>query len=415
MGTIMDALKKRYSGITNIDEAENIAEILSGVKGAGEPIEAYIDGFNIFTVLYTDGTLIINELIKDREANIAEHGEVVKEYDPWCTRQPYKFEKGAQRPWHEDRASILSVKFGSTVKPLTMKNWFNGCNLCTSIDTTKLDTSQCTSMNRMFMNCSALTSLDVSGFDTSKVTDMSSMFYNCAALTSIDVSGFDTSKVTSMSGMFRGCKVLTDIDVSGFDTSNVTSMAAMLMTCKALTGIDVSGFDTSNVANMSGMFNGCNALTDLDVSGFDTSKVTAINGMFSGCIALTDLDVSGFDTSNARDMTGMFYNCKALTSLDLSSFDTSDVNTMKEMFSGSTNLETITASDAFVTTGLDPDPSIGSNVNVFLNCTSLVGGNGTTYDANHVDSEYARIDTEETPGYFTAASAVETTNTEDAA
>lgn len=33
------------------------------------------------------------------------------------------------------------------------------------------------------------------------------------------------------------------------------------------------------------------------------------------------------------------------------------------------------------------------------------GGNGTTYDANHVNSEYARIDTEETPGYFTAASA----------
>ena len=31
----------------------------------------------------------------------------------------------------------------------------------------------------------------------------------------------------------------------------------------------------------------------------------------------------------------------------------------------------------------------------------LTGGNGTIWDENHTDKEYARIDTPETPGYFT--------------
>ena len=35
------------------------------------------------------------------------------------------------------------------------------------------------------------------------------------------------------------------------------------------------------------------------------------------------------------------------------------------------------------------------------NCTSLVGGSGTAYDASHTDHEYARIDKAGQPGYLT--------------
>ena len=39
---------------------------------------------------------------------------------------------------------------------------------------------------------------------------------------------------------------------------------------------------------------------------------------------------------------------------------------------------------------------------MFDDCTSLVGGMGTTYDRNHIDKEYARIDGgPDCPGYFT--------------
>ena len=349
--TILERLQEKYPEAPGINDARNIAEAIACITNIGgrgaNAIADYIDAIGLSTVLYTDGLLIINEKIEDRETNIAEHGEVVKEYEPWCTMQPYEFDNVNDIPWYVDRNSVLSVKFGSIVKPLSMDIWFHDCASCASIDTTNLDTSQCTSMDNTFNDCSALTSVDVSGFDTSNVTSMSHIFYNCSALTSVDVSGFDTSKVKNFNSMFAGCTALTDLDVSGFDTSNVTDMAFM--------------------------FQACQAITSFDASGFDTSKVTTLKGMFTGCIALQVIDLSIFDTARVTDMSGMFYS--------------------------DSNLETVYASDKFVT------DAVTKGMGMFLSCTSLVGGNGTTYDANHVDAEYARIDTAETPGYFTAASA----------
>ena len=43
---------------------------------------------------------------------------------------------------------------------------------------------------------------------------------------------------------------------------------------------------------------------------------------------------------------------------------------------------------------------------MFGECTSLVGGQGTTYDANHIDKTYAHIDGgPSNPGYFTEKNA----------
>jgi surface protein len=143
------------------------------------------------------------------------------------------------------------------------------------------------------------------------------------------------------------------------------------------------------------------AVEELNVSNFDTSKVTDMRDMFYKCYALTELDLGAFDTSKVIYASNMFYQCTKLTSLDLSSFDTSKVTSMKQMFYKSNRLESIIVSDRFVVSALS---GTDSDTNMFLNCTSLVGGNGTTYSSSHVNSEYARIDTEETPGYFTAAS-----------
>ena len=38
---------------------------------------------------------------------------------------------------------------------------------------------------------------------------------------------------------------------------------------------------------------------------------------------------------------------------------------------------------------------------MFLDAKNIVGGNGTTYNNRYTNATYARIDTEETPGYFT--------------
>ena len=197
----------------------------------------------------------------------------------------------------------------------------------------------------------------------------------------------------NMSYMFQCCGSLTALDVSGFDTSNVVSMFNMFLLCSSLTALDVSGWDTSNVTSMGNMFYGCGSLTALDVSGFDTSNVTHMGDMFFQCFSLAALDVKGWDTSNVENMEGMFAGCSSLATLDVSGFDTSFVTDMRYMFSGCSNLKTIYASEYFEVVDSDY---------MFADCTSLVGGTGTTYDDSRISSDYARVDNPpDAPGYFT--------------
>ena len=255
-------------------------------------------------------------------------------------------------------------------------------------------TYTCLWFNRMG-NLESITGMEY--LNTSQVTDMSWMFTDCEKLASLDVSHFNTAKVTNMSYMFRACKLLTSLDVSSFNTSKVTDMESMFASCSGLTSLNVSNFNTANVTNMHGMFNGCSSLTSLDVSNFNTAKVTDMSYMFR-CKALTSLDLSNFNTSSVTDMSLMFYGCNALTSLNLSSFNTSNVTNMGMMFFDCDHLNKIYVVGSWSTA------AVTSSSSMFTWCYNLVGGKGTTYDADHVDVAYAHIDGgPSNPGYFTDA------------
>ncbi len=290
----------------------------------------------------------------------------------------------------------LNLSSFNTSNVIDMSRMFYGCTGLTSLDLSSFNTSNVTNMNYMFYNCTGLTSLDVSHFNTSNVTNMNYMFYNCTGLTSLDVSHFNTSNVTSMQFMFSGCSGLSSLNLSSFNTSNVTSMSNMFNQCHNLTSLDLSSFNTSKVTSMYNMFFRCYALTSLDLSGFNTSSVTNMSDMFNQCINLTSVNVSSFNTSNVTNMRNMFEYCHKLTSLDLSSFNTSNVTDMSTMFRQSEVLTTIYVGDGWST------DAVTTSTNMFTGCTSLVGGMGTTYDANHVDKTYAHIDGgSNNPGYFT--------------
>ena len=217
-------------------------------------------------------------------------------------------------------------------------------------------------------NLQSITGLEY--LNTSEVTDMAYMFNDCIRLTSLDVSHFNTEKVTTMNSMFYGCLRLESLDVSAFNTAKVENMQWMFLACKALTSLDVSHFDTKNVQDM--------------------------NHMFYNCNNLSNLDVSHFDTKNVQNMKNMFGVCSALTSLDLSNFNTANVTSMEGMFSYSPYLTTIFTGNGWSTAAINPSEIM------FKNCINLVGGMGTTYDANHVDAAYAHIDGgTSNPGYFT--------------
>lgn len=278
--------------------------------------------------------------------------------------------------WGGHQGEIVTVVFDTSFANCTTltstASWFAGCGKLTSIsDISNLKTDNVTDMCYMFSGCSSLTSLNVSGFKTDNVTDMNSMFNGCSSLTMLDVGGLNTANVTDMYGMFGGCSTLTSLDLSNFKTDNVTSMNRMFDGCSSLTSLDVSNFNTANVTYMGYMFWGCSSLTSLDVRNFKTDKVTEMIHMFSGCSNLTMLDIASFNTEN---VASMFY-----------------------MFNGCSNLKSIYAGDGWSTAKVE------NGNGMFNNCTSLVGGAGTVYDANHTDHTYAHIDGgTSNPGYFTA-------------
>jgi len=301
----------------------------------------------------------------------------------------------------EKMTTIEGLENLPTARVTYMHGMFNSCSSLKSLDLRSFDTKNVTGMGQMFYLCQSLTSLDLRSFNTANVEYMNYMFYGCSSLTSLNVSSFDTKNVTAMSDMFNGCSSLTSLDVSSFNTANVTNMSYMFHGCSSLTSLalDVNSFNTANVTNMSHMFASCTSLKSLDVSSFDTKNVEYMNCMFYGCSSLTSLDVSSFDTKNVKYMREMFYGCTSLTSLDLRSFNTANVKSMYYMFKGCSLLTTIYCND-------DDDWSqSASNIdsyNMFYECTSLKGGQGTEYDESNTDISYAHPDEgKNNPGYFT--------------
>ena len=166
------------------------------------------------------------------------------------------------------------------------------CSVCLfifTLDVTKFNTANVTSMCDMFGMCSSLTSLDVTHFNTEKVTNMNSMFENCSSLTSLDVTNFNTAEVTGMYNMFSNCVALTSLYLTNFNTENVTDMGNMFFGCSSLTTIYASSkFVTPQVSNSSGMFYNCEKLKGEEVWAKDkaTDKTYAKieGGYFSGGI-----------------------------------------------------------------------------------------------------------------------------------
>ena len=145
--------------------------------------------------------------------------------------------------------------------------------------------------------------------------------------------------------------------------------------------------------NSSDLFPNFYFLQSVDMSKADTSEFEYTDNMFLNCTYLKDVKLPIFN----NDMTsakGMFKGCQSLKTIDLSNYNASNLKNTEEMFDGCKNLTTIKVNDTW------NNLNITSSTNMFNNCTKLVGGNGTVYDASHTDAEYARIDTPDTKGYL---------------
>ncbi len=281
---------------------------------------------NEMTTLYNDGTLIINEQLKDRSANISKHGAVTNKYVAMDNDNPYTF-NSSPVIWKNERINVKSVEIGRTIKPTSTAYWFDGFTNMEKGDFTNLDTSNVTDMSYMFYNAGKNVlsfKLNLSNLNTSKVTDISNMFYNAGANASTwnvgDLSSWDTSNVTNMMHMFdsigQNSKTWTLGNISNWNTSKVTDMSGMFSYVgKNITtfNLDLSRWDTSNVTNMGGMFAFAGAYStdfNLILDGWDTSKVTSMVQMFAYAGSYEaetfNLDLSRWDTSSVTNMYNMF-------------------------------------------------------------------------------------------------------------
>lgn len=243
------------------DGTYNLVYIAEDECGNTTLAERVVEVATYRTVLYPDGTFIINEKSTNQASNESRHGgtatNVYAPFDPngETASDRYEFTDANQRPWHNECANILSVEIGSNIKPKSTLQWFASFSACTDFDFTNLDTSATTMMRGMFASCIALTTLDLSSFDTRLVANMSEMFYNCQRLVNLNLSSFDTSSVEYMGEMFRQCTALSVLDLSNFDTRSVINTLRMFRQCTALTTIYASSaFDISQATNTSGMF-----------------------------------------------------------------------------------------------------------------------------------------------------------------
>ena len=334
--------------------------------------------------------------------------------------------------------SSLTLSNFNTEKVESMGKMFEGCSALTSLDLSNFNTKKVRYMASMFRACSALTTIYASdNFKTGQVTNSTGMFYGCKNLKGYSDSKTDRKYANSgtdgyftpgcayaefdnatgtLTFRYKGVKPAGAYDLNvksndpgwqaqkrnikkvvfdaSFANARPTSCCLWFADCFYLTEIEgIENLNTEKVTNMVSMFSGCFALTSLDVSNFNTQNVEDMSIMFEYCSALSSLDLSKFNTANVKNMEDMFKECRKLSLLDLSNFNTERVKDMSSMFSGCSTLQTIFASDKFVT------DQVSYGVGMFFDCKNLKGFIDyiSNTDKDKDDNEYANYKT----GYFT--------------
>ncbi len=360
----------------------------------------------------------------------------------------------------------LDLSSFNTSKVTNMNGMFLGCNKLQTLDLTSFDVSNVTDMRMMFGSCFELKTIYCEE-DWSQVVpadNMYVMFSGCKKLVGSRGTTFDSNVIngtyarpdggTKAPGYFTKKEVYTefaeatgtltyyydnqmasregvieiydpyDLSVarfSGYSDKVLTAVIDPSMQEAPLTSFEsmfyggwddeathgnalsqmttIEGMENLNtefVENLRGMFANCNALTSLDFSSFTAPYLQRMDQMFINCHSLTSLDLSTFNTEHVMNMEAMFYHCFKLQMVDLTSFNISNVYNMAFMFGSCKDLTTICCYDDWSGTSANTEC-------MFDECSSLVGGMGTTYNPNFEDATYARPDGgTDAPGYFTA-------------
>ena len=222
-----------------------------------------VENITYRTVLYTDGTFIINEKSSDQAANEALHGVATNVYDPLSEAHEYYFISDSSVPWISVRNSITSIEIGSAIQPEHTDNWFKDLKNCRSIDLHNVDWTNIITMVSMFENTYIY---DDFTFDcgNGQPTNISKAFRSMCAFAdggvwlqtkTIEIK-MDTTKVQQAELLFAGNYGAEIIDISSFSLPSIINSASMFRDCKKIKTIYASSeIDFSTATSSAYMFN----------------------------------------------------------------------------------------------------------------------------------------------------------------
>ena len=323
--------------------------------------------------------------------------------------------------------NILGVNFGPVPEDMLFGSTVTTLNISGSkITTTKLK-------NLLSARKSNLTNLIISDA-TITGSSWHGVFAGCTKLKTL--SGLDTvdfSKVTSLKSAFNSCRVLADTYFKDLATAlakgnKVTTLYWAFQACNKMSAESLcdilealDGGDGNPEAGILTEFEGAFAYSKglsgtVDLSNVHMNAVTTLEAMFVGCdgssapngIGITHV-VFAETSSVLQNISGLFSGCYSLIEADLSKMNTKGVTIINSdsylgTFTSCSDLVTVYVGDNW---SLENVKDAKDSPNMFKGCTSLVGGNGTTYDSSKTNKEYARIDGKDgLKGYFTDINAI---------
>lgn len=399
-GVISDSV---FDGIADAIRAQNgLSETYKPSEMAPAILALSWDvGVKMRALLLADGTLEFN--YRDGRSSDVPGAVILKAWEV----DPAGYSSAGARPWDDDKLSVTRAVFDED---------FSEGDLASAA--------------YLFHGCENL--VEVEGFEElSGVTNMNQMFVSCASLETIWADVF-MGYVTSGTLMFSGCRRLVggegyvpeqmdDHDALNFGESGVLTYPTddqrewfrcflyadgeLVLTSatepEAGRELVSSGHLCANARyNSVGYQPWYDHRHDVewvtvaaDMASYDHVNT---NYWFYGHQAITEVEGMG-NLRGVREMQHTFNSCEGLTEIDLSGLDPSSLEDLAYTFGGCGSLVTIwvDADWALPTSGV-------SGFQTFYQCTSLMGGAGTTYASSRAGYQYMRIDGVGGAGYLTA-------------
>ena len=286
-------------------------------------------------------------------------------------------------------------EFNFTGKEL--RNLANASNMFYNSNIEKVDFSNTkfssnTSMWTMFGSASKLKEAIFKNFEAG--WSMNSVFQNCTRLEKIDFSNA-TILSPNMGTFVYQADNLKEVNFSNSIFNGNWNYWSLISNAPNLEKADFSNTVFSWWGNMYTFFYQTERLKEANFSWTKFIWNYVLQWMFADKPNLESIKFENSEINWAMNMKEMFKDTTKLEELDLSSWDTSISTDMNSMFKWATNLKTIYVWDNFKTT------SVTDSEDMFSWTVAIVWWNGTTFNPDKIDWEYARIDTNAISWYFT--------------